>query len=170
MDMQRSEVVDQPVVTRRGTTVQTVVPTWSPAQIVGIIVGIGYMVLGFTVLARTGFNTAHIYTPQDTVWGLPHSPLFGLIEIGFGALLLLASVVPGASRTFMAILGAISLAFGIVVLSISPPNRLNHWLGVTHRSGWACAIAGAVVLLAALFSPVFSMSRQTTATAAPVAE
>ena len=130
---------------------------WSPAQIIGLIAGIGMAVLGIAAVARTGFHTDHIYTPHRIVWHLPHSPLLGVIEIGFGVLLILASVIPGAARGLMGLLGAIALAFGIVVLvNTSSDNlNLNHWFAVTHRSGWFFVIVGGVVLVAALFSPVF---------------
>ena len=55
----------------------------------------------------------------------------------------------------MALLGAIALGFGLVVLLDVAPHRLFHWLGVTHRNGWLFVVAGAVILIAALFSPVF---------------
>jgi len=139
-----------------GRTSESVTPPWSPAQIIGVIVGIGFTVLGFAAVARTGFDTGHIYTPHDVVWRLPHSPLLALIEVGFGVLVLLSSVVPGGIRTLMALLGAISVAFGIVVLAADTPNRLNHWLGVTHRNGWLYTVVGAVLVLAALASPVFA--------------
>jgi hypothetical protein len=130
-------------------------PTWSPAQIIGLIVGIGFIVLGVAALAKTGFDTSHVDQPHDVVWHFAHSPLMGAIEVAYGALLVIASVVPGAARTLMAFLGAIGVAFGLVVLIESTPNTLNDWLAVTHRNGWLFLIAGGVVLLAAIFSPVF---------------
>jgi hypothetical protein len=132
---------------------------WSPAQIIGLIVGIGFVVLGVAAVLRTGFNTSHIYTPHDLVWRLPHSPLLGVIEIGYGVLMILASVVPGGSRWLMGLLGAIALAFGLVIVVGRTPTRLNHWLAVTHRNGWLFVIVGAVVLFAAILSPVFGGSR-----------
>jgi hypothetical protein len=136
---------------------------WSPAQIVGLIVGLGFVILGVAALARTGFDTSHVYTPHDAVWNLWHSPLLGAIEIGFGALMIVASVVPGALRTLMALLGVIAFGFGLVVLLDVAPHRLNKWLAVTHRNGWLFLVVGAVVLLAAFFSPVFgSGSRRRT--------
>jgi hypothetical protein len=138
-----------------GRTVEATMPPWSPLQLIGLIVGIGMGVLGVAAVARTGFDTSHIYTPHDLVWKFPHSPLLGVIEIGFGLLMVLGSVVPGGWRSFLALLGAISLAFGIVVLVEAAPNRLNDWLAVTHRNGWLFTAIGAVVVLAALLSPVF---------------
>jgi hypothetical protein len=136
-------------------TTEATMPSWSPLQIIGLIVGIGFGVLGIAAVARTGFDTSHIYTPHDLVWSFPHSPLLGVIEIGFGLLMVLGSVVPGGWRSFLALLGAISLAFGIVVLVEEVPNRLNDWLAVSHRNGWLYVTAGGIVLLAALFAPVF---------------
>jgi hypothetical protein len=131
--------------------------SWSPAQIVALIIGIGITVLGFAAVARTGFDTDHIYTPVDQVlWRMPHSPLFALIEVGFGVLVILSAVVPGGARGFMALLGAIALCFGLVVLIESTPNRLNHWLGVVDRNGVFYAIVGGVLLLAAILSPVYT--------------
>jgi hypothetical protein len=132
------------------------VSSWSPAQLIGLIIGIGVTVLGFAAIARTGFDTDHIYSPVDKVWNLPHSPLMGLIEVGFGVLVILSAVVPGGSRGFMALLGAIALCFGLVVLVEDAPNRLNHWLGVIDRNGVFYAIVGGVLLLSALLSPVFT--------------
>jgi len=44
--------------------------SWSPAQIVALIIGIGITVLGFAAVARTGFDTDHIYA-----LGLASSPV-----------------------------------------------------------------------------------------------
>jgi len=118
---------------------------WSPLQIIGLIIGLGFIALGIAAVARTGFDTDHIYRPQAEVWNLPHSPLLGVIEIAFGAILLLASIPRGGARSVIMLLGAISLAFGIVVLVESDPNRLNHWLGVDNSSGWLFTIVGAVL-------------------------
>lgn len=150
-------VDDAPVVER-----ESVAPMrpWSPAQIIGLIIGIGFTVLGIAAVARTGFDTSHIYSPHDVVWHLPHSPLLALIEIGFGVLLILSSLVPGASRPMMGLLGVISLVFGIVILVDAATSNLNHHFAVTHRSGWLFTIVGAVLLLTAMFAPVFFGSRR----------
>ena len=92
-------------------------------------------------------------------------------RIGFGLLMVIGAAVPGGVRTLLALLGAAALAFGLVVLIEATPNRLNHWLGVTHRNGWLYAVTGAVVVPAAIFSPVFAgtdhchVVRRTTTTA-----
>jgi hypothetical protein len=135
--------------------------TWSLAQIIGLIVGIGYTALGIAAVVDTGFNTDHLDTPHHMVWNFAHSPLLGAIEIAFGVLMILASIVPGGARVSLAFLGAVALIFGIVVLAVSTPNSLNDWLATTHRNGWLYLITGAVVLLAALFSPDFGGGHRT---------
>jgi len=130
--------------------------TWSPAQIIGLIIGIGITVLGFAAIAETGFDTDHIYPPHAETWSLWHSPLFALIEVGFGVLVILAAVVPGGARGFMALLGAAAVSFGLVVLVEDVPNRLNHWLGVEDRNGVFYLLVGGVLLLTAIVSPVFT--------------
>jgi membrane-bound metal-dependent hydrolase YbcI (DUF457 family) len=130
--------------------------SWSPMQIVGLIIGIGITVLGFAAVARTGFDSDHIYTPQADVASMSHTPLFALIEVGFGVLVIVAAVVPGGARGFMALLGAAAVSFGLVVLIEETPNRLNHWLGVEDRNGVFYVVVGGVLLLTAIVSPVFT--------------
>jgi hypothetical protein len=151
-----SEPPARDAVTDRRTIVTDAHP-WSPLQIVGLVIGIGYVVLGIAALVRTGFDTSNIYRPHDVVWKLPHSPLLAVIEIGFGVLVILGSVVPPGLRSLLGLLGAGALAFGIVVVIETVPNRLNDWLAVTHRSGWLFVISGGVLLVAAIVSPVFYM-------------
>jgi hypothetical protein len=130
-------------------------PAFSPAQFVALVVGIGFTVLGAVAVAQTGFDPDHIYTPVERVWSFGHTPLFGVIEIGFGLLMIAAAVVPGGARTLMGLLGAAALVFGIVTLADAAQEDLTEWLGVTDRTGWLYIITGAVTLLAAMLSPVF---------------
>ena len=87
-----------------GHTAHATMPRWSPLQIIGLIVGIGAGVLGVAAVASTGFDTDHIYTPQHVVGSFPHSPLLGVIEIGFGLLMVIGAAVPGGVRTLLALL------------------------------------------------------------------
>lgn len=141
--------------------VRTRTTTWSPLQLIGLFAGIGFIVLGIAAVGQTGFDTAHVETPQELVWRLPHSPLLGVIEMGFGLLLIVTSIVPGAvSRALMGLLGAAALAFGLVVLLDAERETLHKWLAVTDRSGWFFTIAGAVIVVAAIVSPVFTTTRR----------
>jgi hypothetical protein len=130
-------------------------PPFSPAQIIGLIVGIGMTVLGIAAVARTGFDSADLYQPQIEVWGLPHSPLLGVAEIAFGALMIFASIIPGALRWLMALLGAVSLAFGLVILLDAATDNVTRWFAADDSNGWLFTIVGIVVLMTAMLSPVF---------------
>jgi uncharacterized membrane protein HdeD (DUF308 family) len=134
---------------------------WSPAQIVAVVVGIAYVVLGIAALARTGFPVNHLTNPAYNVLGFRHTPLLGAIEIVFGALLIVSGVVAGGARSLMAFLGVIATVFGILVLVNVAPNRLHHWLGVGDPYGWLSLVAGVILMLAAFFSPEFSRAGRT---------
>jgi hypothetical protein len=131
---------------------------WSPAQIIGLAVGIGFVVFGIAALNQTG--ASHLFTPHATVWHLGYSPLLGWCTIAFGGLLVLASVVPGAVRSVMVLLGAVAVTLGIVVVVDAAPSRLHRWLGVTHTNGWVYIAVGAGLVLAAFVSPVFYLGQR----------
>jgi hypothetical protein len=129
---------------------------WSPAQVVAVVIGIAYVILGIAALAKTGFPVDHVMSPQHDVLGFRHTPLLGAIEIAFGALLIVSGVVAGGARTLMAFLGVVATLFGILLLVNVAPNRLHHWLGVGDPYGWLSLVAGVILVLAAFFSPEFS--------------
>jgi hypothetical protein len=160
MDLRREArvVPEEEVIVEAGTGVAH---PWSPAQIVAVVIGIGYVILGIAALARTGLPVDHMMTPQHEVLGFRHSPLLGSIEIVFGALLIIAGVVAGAARSLMAFLGVVATTFGVLVLVDVAPNRLHRWLGVGDPYGWLSVAAGVVLLLAAFFSPEFARTTRT---------
>jgi len=142
----RVELVREPTRTR----------TWSPAQIVAIAAGIGFVTLGVLVLRTTGFSIDHVRSPTADVVGFRHTPLLAAAEVAFGALLLLTGIVAGGLRWLMAILGVGALALGVLLVTDVAPYRLHHWLGVGHRYGWMAVVVGGVVFLAALVAPTFT--------------
>jgi hypothetical protein len=120
-----------------------------PANVIAGVVGILAITLGVWALIETGLNTDHIFTPSKEVLGLPHTPTLALGEIGFGILLLFAAAT-GAFGTFLtAVLGAASLAFGVIVVSDSWSGRVHSWTAADHDSGWVFILIGAVLVLAA---------------------
>ncbi len=143
--LRRNEIVREPIMTR----------TWSPAQVVAIVAGIGFMALGVGALAQTGFTIDHVMRPTQDVAGFRHTPLLGVAEVGFGALLLLTGGVAGGLRSLMAVLGVGAAALGGLLVTDVAPNRLHSWLGVGHRYGWMVIIVGGVVFVAALVAPNF---------------
>jgi hypothetical protein len=132
---------------------------WTVAQLVGLPIGLWFAILGVAALLKTGFPTSHIYTPHDVVWTFPHSPIFALAEIAFGVLLVLASVVPGGAPAIIALLGAIAVGFGVIVLTNVSTTKLPHWTGAIHRTGWLYVILGGVLILGAIVSPLVTPSR-----------
>ncbi len=122
-------------------------------QIIGLIIGIGFTVLGIATVARTGFDTGHIYEPHTAVWHLSQNPLMGVIEIAFGVLLVLSSVEAGGTRPALAFFGILSFVFGLVVVLNVAPNHLYHWVAVNHRNGWLFFAVGLALALPALLMP-----------------
>src|SRR5215212_6854742 len=120
-----------------------------PANVIAAVVGILSIALGIWALIRTGLNTDHIFTPTKKVLGLPHTPTLALAEIGFGVLLLVAAAMGSFGTFLIALLGAVSLAFGIIVLSDSWSHRVHRWTAANHDSGWLFILIGAVFVLAA---------------------
>jgi hypothetical protein len=128
---------------------------WSLAQFVSLIVGVAAIVFGIVALAKTGIHGDSLRSPHREVWSFDHTPLLAVVEIGFGVVLLLASVSAGASRALMALLGALAVAFGVVIVADAWPARMHRWFGVHDRNGWLFIITGGVVLLAGLLLPTF---------------
>jgi hypothetical protein len=129
---------------------------WSPAQFVSLIVGAAAIVFGIVALAKTGIHGNWLRSPHREAWSFDHTPLLAVIEIGFGVLLVLAATSAGASRAFMAMLGVLAIAFGVVVLADAWPARMHRWFGVHDRNAWLFVITGGVVLLAGLLLPTFT--------------
>ncbi len=140
------ELVAEPVTTH----------TWSPAQAVAIIAGLGFLALGILALRRTGFTIDHVTSPTGDIAGFGHTPLLGATEVGFGTLLLLTGVVAGGLRLLMALLGIAALALGALLVTDVAPYRLHHWLGAGHPYGWLAIGVGGAVFLAALVAPTFT--------------
>jgi hypothetical protein len=125
---------------------------WSPAQVVALVAGAGLVVLGVIALLRTGLDTDQLTGEEVAVAGLHHTALLGLIEIGFGLLLVMAGAIPGAAREVMVFLGVVLLGFGIVVLV--EPGSFHDSLATHTEHGWVYLVGGIVTILAAMLSPV----------------
>ena len=124
-------------------------PPWSPAQIIALIVGALLLIFGGIALGRAGFDDMYAHVE---VAGLHYTPIRGIVDLVAGALLVAAGAIPGASRGFMSLIGAISLAGGIVILV--EPSRFHDVLATHSENGWVYVAAGAILLLAAFLSPV----------------
>jgi len=130
-----------------GTVVHS--PTAAVAMVVALAAGVFYIVLGAIGLARTGIDDL---TAEATVAGIPHTALLALIELALGALLLVAGAERGAYRPFMTFLGALLLAFGVVVLV--EPSILDEWLAMETINGVIYGASGIVIIAAGLTAPI----------------
>jgi hypothetical protein len=137
---------------------------WSPAQVLALGIGLFFAVLGGVALARTGLDLSNVHDPHRVAgWGdWHHTPLLALIELGFGVLMLLAAVLPGASRGVMGLLSAVALGFGIFIVADAMPDRLHTWLGVHNANGWLYLALGAIGMVGTMFSPVVWRRSRTT--------
>ena len=125
---------------------------WSPAQVVAILLGIVFVVLGGITLARTGINS-HLTSEHVSVAGSVQTQLMGYIELAYGALLLAVGSIPGAGRSGMSFLGIVALVFGIVV--VAQPSSFYHALGIGSGYGIFLIIIGAILALTAMVSPIY---------------
>lgn len=123
---------------------------WSPAQLISGALGLFLTVLGGVALARTGFGD--LTSPETTVLGFGHTPLLGIIEIVFGAALMIDAASAFASRAMLIGFGAIAAAFGLIV--VIEPGAFQDWLGVTRDSGWLYLGLGGAAFILGLVSPV----------------
>src|SRR6266568_6246448 len=119
-------VVEQPVIHRHTRRV-----SWSPAQVVALIVGLFYGIIGAVALLRTGIHTDGqdaLLHPRVSVGGFHHTPLLAMIEVGFGLLCILAGAIPGGGRTTMTFLGTVALGLGIII--VIQPSSFFHLFAI----------------------------------------
>jgi len=126
---------------------------WSPAQLVAIIGGVIFLVLGGIALARSGVGGSSITSTHVHVAGSVQTQLMAYLELVFGALLLAAGSIPGAGRGGMTFLGLVSLVFGIIV--VAQPSSFEPRLGIGSGYGVFLIVVGVVLVVAAIVSPVY---------------
>jgi len=126
---------------------------WSPAQLVSIIIGIVFVVLGGIALARTGVDFKRLTSAHVDVAGSTQTQLMGYLELVFGALLLVVGSIPGAGRAGMSFLGILGLVFGIIV--VAQPSTFYHSLGVGSGYAIFLIVSGGVLMITAMVSPIY---------------
>lgn len=123
---------------------------FSPGQLLILAAGIASVVLGVIAVVRTGLDGA-LSEPVETVLWWDHSALLGLVEIGAGALLILAALHP-LLRWLGGLVGIAAIVGGIVVLADA------EWavddLGTERDFGWVPIVLGAAAVLGALIPRV----------------
>ena len=135
---------------------------WSPAQLIALVFGVIFLVIGGIALARTGIDVQHLTDRHVTVAGAGQTQLMAYIELVFGALLLGVGSVPGAGRGGMTFLGIIALVFGIVVKA--QPSSF-HRLGTGGGYGIFLIVAGILLVISAMVAPVYWTAKRRDGTA-----
>ena len=158
-------VVQQPGATpvvqtthRAGTSPMVVRPAWGPTQIVVLVVGLVATIFGAVALARTGTDFSNLPATHAQVAGMGFTALSAAVQLAAGVVLLACGMSPYAARAGAAIIGVASLVWGIVI--VADTVRLFSSWGYTRSTGVVYIVAGAVLLLSALLSPVFASSRR----------
>lgn len=130
---------------------------WSPAQIVALVGGVFFIVLGGIAMARAGLGD---FTTHTQVGGFHHTTLLGLLELILGIFMLAMGAIPGVDRTGMIFTGSLLFAFGLVV---GIQGESFHGLLGTHsNNGWLYVIIGGILLIVAVVSPVIFQSDKRT--------
>jgi hypothetical protein len=134
-DERRRDKTHEEVVERR--------KRWDTAGFLTAAYGAALAVMGAVALVRTGVDETW-YEPVTEVAGVRQSPLMGAIELGAGALLVLALLF--GLRMFAAL---VAIAGGVAATVVAiEPSRVNPELAI--QRGWAVALAAVSLALGLL--------------------
>jgi hypothetical protein len=127
-------------------------PSWTLSQVVALIVGVLYVVLGGAALLRTGLDL-DLLRPTVTVAGLAYNPLFGLIELFVGLLLLVSGAFPRAVESVVFV-GVLAIAFGFVL--VIEPMAFQESVAAARAHGWFYVFTGSALAISAIAAPAVS--------------
>ena len=122
---------------------------FSWAQAVAFVIGPLFIIFGAVALARTGLPSGSFTQPHVSVGGFDHTPLFALIELTFGLLVVVAGATRG--KAGLAFLGGLAMVFGFITLI--EPTPFHDALGVHANTSWLYIVVGLVLLLTGLLAP-----------------
>lgn len=123
---------------------------WSPGQIVAGLIGLLLTVMGGVALART-LPADTITGPTAEVFGVGHTALMGIIAIIVGVVFLSQAASPFAVQRGLVGLGAMTLAFGLIV--VIEPTAFDGALGIGRTGGWLYSAIGVVSVITGVASP-----------------
>lgn len=116
---------------------------WGLPALLTAAAGVALAVLGVVALVRTGIDGTW-YSPVVEVAGIDHTPLLGAIEVGVGALLVLAALA--GARMFAAL---VAFAGGVAAAVVAiEPETVERELAMDR--GWAVVLAVAGIALGLL--------------------
>ena len=127
-----------------GYTVKQTRSTFSFAQLVHAVCGIGLAAFGAVTMAKAGFDSP-LDEQTTQVLGITQSTVLGIAELAAGLVLIAASLTP-LGRKFGGFVGALIAIGGLVVVAAS--DELLADLHTEQALGWVLMGVGGVALLA----------------------
>jgi len=125
--------------------------TIAPGQIISLVVGAAFIVVGVIAMVRAGLDGT-LANPVVEVMGYTHTAWLGIAEVAVGVILVLAGST-AAGRSLSVLMGTLIAIAGALVLAI--PEDLPEELGLEEGFGWPLLIAGIVVAVAAAIMPAW---------------
>ena len=137
-----TQVVDEGTVVERGA---------SAGQLLIALAGASALAIGIFALACAGLD-APLSAPVVSVLGWDHTAMLGLLEVGAGVVMLLASLRAGL-RWLGGLAGLAMIAGGVLVVA-DVDTDIERWitdeLAAERTFGWVAIAIGAVAVLGAL--------------------
>jgi uncharacterized membrane protein YidH (DUF202 family) len=128
-------------------------PSWSPTQVVVLVIGLVYIVVGGVALARAGLHFNDVPATHAQVAGLGFTSMSATITLIVGVVLACGCSAPDVARGVGWIFGAVFIAFGLIV-ALAPSAFTNMW-GFTAVNGMVIVVSGGILVLAAALLPAF---------------
>ncbi|HEX2026698.1 MAG TPA: hypothetical protein VHF25_01725 [Nitriliruptorales bacterium] len=129
--------------------------TWTPAQILALVLGVAYIVLGGVALLRTGVGSS-VFEPTTQVAGLAYTPLLGMVEVIYGLLLLALGAFPRAAQGVV-FMGVLALAFGLLL--VIEPGAFRASIAAGRAHGWFYVLTGGSAAVVGMLTPVLLRRR-----------
>lgn len=142
-------------VTHREERVTHAFRAWSPGQMVAGLIGLLLTVMGGVALART-LPADSLTGPTAEVFGVGHTALMGIIAIIVGLVFLSQASSPFAVQRGLVGLGAMTLAFGLIV--VIEPAAFDGALGIGQTGGWLYSAIGVISVVTGIISPTVTSS------------
>ena len=125
-----------------------------PDAVIAGLAGLALLVIGLIAITRAGFD-GPMATPVVQVLGFTHTTTLGLLEIAFGACLLLSGVsLSRSGALFFGIVLGIAAFVGAV-----QAESFRRNLALESGYAWLLVVAAIVIVASALVMPRYSTRR-----------